>query len=182
MTVAGQSRRVLSLAVFWLATTGSTMAFVGCYGHNCDGGQTFFGANPGEGRLLDADTWETTPVNGPWLPFPKQQTYFFDLRDLGTDRTPDLVVPYISAQANPLAEGGNYTIGAGNLAEISGADLGRVAVHNGTCADYYIRVVVQASPRAPSQGSSGAASTQDVGAALPQADVGDANQDPRTTP
>lgn len=173
MKLSSSVERVSSLAAFWLAVTGGTLAFVGCYGHNCDGSQTFFGSNPGEGRLLDADTWETTPVNGPWLPFPKQQTYFFDLRDLGTDRTPDLVVPYISAQANPLAEGGNYTIGAGNLAEISGADLGRVAVHNGTCADYYIRVVVQASPRPGSAATTGAAEVGDAG--LPQADVDAAN-------
>lgn len=124
--------------------------FSGCYGHNCSGQIDSFGGNAGEGRLLDENTWETGPVNGPFLPFPRQQVYLLDLQELGTDRTPDKIMPYISAERDPLAEGGNYTLAAGNLVEISNSDRGKLTVRNGTCADYYIRVVVEAAPRASS--------------------------------
>jgi hypothetical protein len=56
----------------------------------------------------------------------------------------------VSAQASPNTEvGGNSTIAAGNLAEISGVVNDQVAIHNGTCADYFLRLTVQAAPRAP---------------------------------
>lgn len=147
---AGTSSRgaIAALAVLWSVVTAATFAASGCYGHNCDGVATNFGQRPGEGQLVDEDTWQSGPIDGPWLPFPKRQTYFFDLNALGVDRVPAFVIPYVSAQSDPLHEGGNQTIAGGNLAEISGVDKGRVTVHNGTCADYFLRVVVAAPPRA----------------------------------
>lgn len=141
-------RTTIFLVALWALVTATTFAASGCYGHNCVGDWANYGQNPGEGQLVDDNTWQSGPVDGLWLPFPKQQTYYFDLHELGVDRLPTLVIPYVSAQANPLQEGGNYTIAGGNLAEISGADRGRVTIHNGTCADYFLRVLVQAPQRA----------------------------------
>jgi hypothetical protein len=135
------------LSALWLVTSGVVAAIGGCYTQSsCSGDSVNYGRGANEGRLLDANTWESSPVNGPWLPFPHQRFYAFDLHELG-DRTPDLILPYVSAQADPTHEsGGNATLGSGNLTEISGADTGRVTIHNGTCADYYLRLVVVASP------------------------------------
>lgn len=149
MSAASSSRSTIAaLAVLWSVVTAATFAASGCYGHNCDGASANFGQRPGEGQLLDADTWQTGPFDGPWLPFPKRQTYFFDLNALGADRVPALIVPYVSAQSDPLHESGNFTLAGGNLAEISGVDKGRMTVHNGTCADYFLHVSVMAPPRA----------------------------------
>lgn len=138
---------ILALAVLWSIVTTATLVASGCYGHNCDGTGADFGQRPGEGQLIDENTWQSGPIDGPWLPFPKRQTYFFNLNALGADRVPTLILPYVSAQSDPLREAGNLAVAAGNLAEISGVDKGRVTVHNGTCADYFLRLVVMAPPR-----------------------------------
>jgi len=65
------------------------------------------------------------------------------------NRVPELIVPYVSASQNPLAAIDNFTVGAGNIAEISGATNGAVSVKNDTCADYYLRLVVLTGPAAP---------------------------------
>jgi hypothetical protein len=70
------------------------------------------------------------------------------MRDLG-DRTPYLVDTFISAEPNPHAANGNWTLGSGNLSEQSGVGPGTIAVKNNTCADYFIRIVAHASPRPP---------------------------------
>lgn len=145
---AGPSARKRTFAVvaLWTGVMIAVSFASGCYGHNCEGDFQIFGVNPGEGHMLSADVWESGPMDGVWLPFPKQRAWFFSLPDLG-DRNPQIVIPYVSAEEDPNhSPGGNFTIAAGNLAEISGIDKGRVVVHNGTCADYYIRVVVQAAP------------------------------------
>ena len=147
--MASPSRVVASVAL-WTVVMGAVSFAAGCYGHICDGDVQVFGRNPGEGRLFTADKWESGAIDGAWLPFPKQRAWIFDLHELG-GRTPVVVTPYVSAQADPDHEaGGNFTIAAGNLAEISATNPDQVVVHNGTCADYFLRVVVEAAPRAPS--------------------------------
>ena len=122
---------------------------VGCFGHTCDGDALSWGRNPGEGRLINADTWESSPVNGEWLAFPHRRLWNFELRDLGLDRTPDVTVVYVSAERDPLHANTNFVLAAGNIAEQSGADKGRITIANGTCGDYYLRLVVTATPRPP---------------------------------
>jgi hypothetical protein len=141
------SRRVVAIVTLWVVVMVAVGFASGCYGHNCDGDIQVFGRNAGEGRLLSADLWESSPVDGVWLDFPKQRLWIFDLHDLG-DRVPQVIIPYVSAQADPSHEGGNFTIAAGNLAEISGVGNNQVVIHNGTCADYFLRLTVQAAPRA----------------------------------
>ncbi len=141
-------RRTLALVALWGIVMGAVSFGAGCYGHNCDGDQLVWGRNPGEGRLINADTWESGPIDGVWLAFPHQRVWVFDLHDLG-DRTPDFPLPYVSAEEDPLHRNSNFTVGAGNIVEMSGADKGRITLKNGTCADYYVRLVVQVTPRPP---------------------------------
>ena len=161
-------RRILAIVALWTTVMGAVGVASGCYGHNCDGDAQVFGRTPGEGRLLDADSWESNPIDGDWIPFTKQRVWYFEMRDLG-DRTPALILPYISAEQNPVRDNGNWTLGAGNLAEQSGAGPGRIAIKNNTCADYYVRVVAVASPRPPTV-SVPAASASD--ASTPDAEAG----------
>ena len=142
------SRRVIAIVTLWVVVMVAVAFASGCYGRNCDGSVAVYGHDPGEGRLLSADLWESSPVDGIWLDFPKQRAWIFDLHDLG-DRVPQVITPYVSAQADPVHEGGNFTIAAGNLAEISGVQNNQVVIHNGTCADYFLRLTVEAAPRAP---------------------------------
>jgi hypothetical protein len=141
-------KRVMAIVALWAIVMGAVSFASGCYGHTCDGDVLVFGRNPGEGRLFSADKWESGAIDGVWLDFPKQRAWIFDLHELG-GRTPSIVTPYVSAQADPSHESGNFTIAAGNLAEISGIAPDQVVIHNGTCADYFLRVVVEAPPRAP---------------------------------
>lgn len=156
------TKRVLAVVVLWAVVMGATSFASGCYGHNCDGSVEFYGRNVGEGRLLSADLWESSPVDGVWLDFPRQRVWIFDLNTLGTDRIPQLIVPYVSAQADPLHENGNFTIAAGNLAEQSSVVNGQVVIKNGTCADYYLRLVVQVAPR-PTPGTTPPLPSSDAG-------------------
>jgi hypothetical protein len=137
----------MAVVVLWTIVMVAVAFASGCYGHTCDGEVTVFGRNPGEGRLSSTDTWESGAIDGLWLDFPKQRAWIFDLHELG-GRTPVTVIPYVSAQADPVHEFGNFTIAAGNLAEISGVAPDQVVIHNGTCADYFLRLVVEAPPRA----------------------------------
>lgn len=144
------TRRPVAAVALWAIVMGATAFGSGCYGHNCEGDVQTFGRNEGEGRLLSADTWESSAYDGAWLAFPRQRVWIFDLTKLGNDRAPVEVIPYVSAQANPIAEQGNLTIAAGNLAEQSGIGNGQVVIKNGTCADYFLRLYVAAAPRPPS--------------------------------
>jgi hypothetical protein len=137
-------RGPLLLAGLWAAVTGGLALVAGCYGHNCDGDTVFFGRGANEGHLLDANTWESNAMEAPWLPFPHQRLYDIDLAMLG-DRTPAIVIPYVSANQNP----DNFTVGSGNLTEILAATHAHVSIKNDTCADYYLRVVVVAPPAPP---------------------------------
>jgi len=138
-------RRVIAVVVLWTTVMAAVCVLAGCYGHNCEGDTLVFGRNTGEGRLVDADTWESSAIDGTWIPFTKQRIWIFQMRQLG-DRTPTVIIPYVSAEANPNRDG-NWTIGSGNIVEQSQVGPGQLVLKNNTCADYYIRVVVQAQPR-----------------------------------
>ena len=163
-------RRVLGLVALWGIVMGG-LGSASCYGHTCDGDTQTYGTIPGEGQLVNADTWQSTPVDGDWIPFTRQRVWVFEMRDLGA-RLPVLITPYISAERNPVNDNGNWTIGSGNLAEQSGAGLGRIVVKNNTCADYYIRLVVTAQPRPP-QAPVLDAGSDPAEASTPDPDAGD---------
>ncbi|MDB4944496.1 MAG: hypothetical protein JWP97_4030 [Labilithrix sp.] len=172
--MASARRRVYALGALWLAVTGGASAITACYAHNCDGDADTYGDAPGEGHMIDENTWESSPPDGDAIPFTKQRVWYFQIPEFG-DRIPYEVTPYISAEQNPIRENGNFTIGSGNLAEQSGLGAGRITIKNNTCADYYIRVVAHAPPRPPVAPVNGDAGAQD--AAVPPAQPADAAAD-----
>ncbi|HSO33964.1 MAG TPA: hypothetical protein VLT33_15630, partial [Labilithrix sp.] len=104
-------RRVVVLVTLWGVMVGAAAVGAGCYGHTCDGDVQVYGRNPGEGQLVNADTWESSPIDSDWIPFTRQRIWIFQMRELG-DRTPYNTVITISAEKNPVAMGGNWTTGS----------------------------------------------------------------------
>jgi len=143
--VGGSRARVGALVALWGAVVCAFASMSGCYGRNCEGDVQDWGNNPGEGSLVDENTWQSTPIDGKWLHYPMQRAWIFAARDLG-DRTPYEISVMVSAQEDPVHEG-SAAPAAGNLAEISGIVGGQFVVKNGTCAEYFVRVVARASPR-----------------------------------
>lgn len=146
-------RRAIVLAAVWASVTAAIAIVPGCYGRNCDGSTENFGDKPGEGRMIDEDTWESAPIDGKWLFYPGARIYFFNVPALG-DRKPYDIRAYLSPVEDPNVfhperPPNNFTLGGGNLTELSGVDRNRFVVRNGTCADYWMRVVVNLEPRPP---------------------------------
>jgi hypothetical protein len=142
------SRRVLAFGAIWAAISGGALLAPGCYPDNCVGGVEVFGADAGQGMMIDENTWASGPIDGDWLWFPRQHLFFFEIASLG-GRTPQVVTPYISAVPSPNKTPGDFVVGAGNIALISGVAPNHVAVKNDTCSDYYLRLVVQAPQQPP---------------------------------
>ena len=141
-------RRVLALGALWVSISAGALAAPGCYGRNCEGGLEFYGAETEQGRMVDENTWESGPMDGAWLPYPRQRAYIFDIRALG-GRTPYSVEPYISASPEPMKNGGNATVGSGNLALLANVSPNRVDIRNDSCSDFYLRLVVHVRPQEP---------------------------------
>jgi hypothetical protein len=147
------SRRALVLAAVWATVTGAILVVPGCYGRSCESSVGRYGTEVGQGRMIDEDTWESSPQDGAWLPFPGAQLYFFEIPALG-DRRPQVILPYISPIEDPNVfvagrPASNFTLAGGNSAELSGVGPNRFSIRNGTCADYFLRVVVSLEPRPP---------------------------------
>lgn len=141
-------RRVVALGALWAVATGAIVAIQGCYGRVCEGSVAFFGGAPGEGRMIDENTWESVPIDGQWLHFPGARIYAFDIPQLG-GRAPGVILPYLSPSPEPLKTGQSFTLGSGNIAELYNVRGDHVEVRNGTCAEYYLRLVVEADPFPP---------------------------------
>ena len=128
------------------------------------GSEDSFG-NKGQGELVGPGIWETTPQYGKWLPFPAQRKwYLFPQQLAGTDFARVLV--YISAaeEPNPTEQ---YTLASGDSALIRQFPDGRnhgVEVKNNTCADFFVRVVIEGYPQAGAAdaGADGDASASDA--------------------
>jgi hypothetical protein len=116
----------------------------GCFTQSCD--PSAVNRTREQGRLIDADTWESTPFEAPWLEYTGNRTINFNTELLG-NRLPSEVIVYISAEEQPLSSG-SFTIAGGNVADIFGVRPGGLSVRNNTCAAYFMRVVVRA-PRLP---------------------------------
>jgi len=174
-------RRVASFGALWAVVTGAVLLAPGCYGRNCEGSVEVFGADAGQGIMLDEDTWASSKLDERWLAFPSQRYYIFDIRALG-GRTPEVVIPYLSGSPEPTKNGGNFTIGAGNLAELFSVSPNRVDVKNDTCSDYYLRLVVQMPPLPPAtpelDGGADDAGIADASDDDAAADAGDAEAGP----
>jgi hypothetical protein len=141
----------------------------GCYGRACDGDDLGWGPSSAdiaavamdagtdaeltrthEGHLTNPDTWESNDINADWVPYLHEQKLHVEYPQLGA-RQPDQITAYISADQNPnkLVNGApesNFTVAGGNVAKFVGVYPGTATILNDTCADFYVRVVVHASP------------------------------------
>lgn len=141
-------RRIGVLAALWAAVALAVLLVPGCYGNNCEGSFEVFGDDPGEGKMLDEDTWISGDQDGVWLWFPRQRYYVFDLRALG-GRMPTKPLAYISGTREPSKFGGNMTLAGGNLAQFYAMRPNGIDVKNESCSDYYLHLVVEATPFPP---------------------------------
>ncbi len=148
-----------------LATAAVTPA---CLTRACDPSQELYGLKEGEGRLLDEDTWESSPLDGKWLPYPHQRTWVLFYGAYMKGRTPSSVEVFLSADERPNQAGSNFTQGGGDVVKMYNVTSDSMGLVNGTCADYFVRVVVKA-PRFPAEAGAGAI---DAGAAASPADGG----------
>lgn len=161
----------LRIAVFvalWAVVSAVALLTPGCYGRNCEGGYSFFGVDAGDGNMVSEDLWESSPIDGEWLWFPRQHVIIFDLRALG-GRTPFLPEAFLSGNPRPNKNGASSVQGAGNLAEFFNVGPNHIEVKNDSCSDYYLRVALVLPPLAP------ALPTDD--AATPDAATSDASTD-----
>ena len=155
----------------------------GCQGRECESdGYKDYGYGPGEGHLVDQNTWESTPNNATWLPFGPY--HLWGIHPVGLEgRDLVLIQVYYSADPDPNDPGNNFTTGSGNGATMSvSPDSRTVFVSNGTCAPTYLRVVIVADPLPPTVpsddgGVSGVIGIDDAGdaGAIDLLDAGDAS-------
>ena len=92
--------------------------------------------------------YETSAAGGEYLHFPAGRR--FDLMH-GLGRTPEKFTSYVSFQRVPGSEDdsgeentGNFAEAAGNMVVYECLDEERVRVRNDTCAEFYLRVVLEA--------------------------------------
>ena len=121
-----------------------------CFTRACDGDSVDFGKNPGEGMLIDQDTWQSSPIDGKWIPYPHKRYYHFDVGPSLGLRTPQDIRVYIAAVEQQNTDGANFAEAAGSLAEYSYIYPGTVSIYNNTCADYYMHVQIKVAPYADS--------------------------------
>lgn len=111
----------------------------------CDGSPPTSDAGACAARLVDDYTWMSHPLSG-GLDYGAQRDWRLSLKD-GAGReikgTVYEVIPYIASSLN--GEATQWVVAPGNLAEITTSGH-TVTVHNDTCAEYFLRVVVRAAP------------------------------------
>jgi hypothetical protein len=95
----------------------------------------------------DTTRYETNPIDGRYLDFPAGRVY-----DLAHDlnQTPSVVLSYLSFSAEPTSGHGDFAESAGNQVVVERVDDEVVRVRNDTCADMYLRVVLEADAPAAS--------------------------------
>ena len=145
------NRTALVFGLFWAAVTAAVALVPGCYGRTCEASGETYGTEPGEGRMIDADTWESSQIDGKWLFYPGARVWGFEVLAWG-DRRPVEIDAYVSASEAPHSPDtafGQSAKAGGNLAELSGIGQNRLVIRNGTCAQYWLRVVVHLEPRPP---------------------------------
>lgn len=170
--------RLVAMPVAGAIALAASVALNGaCYTRACDGSGSEWGKESGQGNLIDEDTWESTSFGGDWVPFPHQArvAFFPPLR-----RTPTEIIVYISAEKKQ-GGGTNFTLAGGDVAKISDVSETAFAVSNGTCADFFVRVVARAAPvpAAPETdaGDAGDGGDADAGTSDAGSDAADAGSD-----
>lgn len=164
------------LGALWLSVSIAALLMPGCYGRNCEPSVEQYDTATGTGFMLDANKWVSSPINGDWLPFPRQRSWVFDIPELG-GRTPEVFTAYISAVKNPSLSG-DLTTASGNLAKFIGPRPNGINVFNDSCSDYYLRLVLEVPALPPQVGPSDGGTdvvTPDAGSTVDasESDAGD---------
>lgn len=161
-------RSVLGLGSACLAGVGiavavaASSATTGCTTHQCD--TDFVNIDQSTGAFVGdvhqitptVAIWESSPLDGTWIDFPGQRTYFFSLPAnfqpiqilstmIATDATPDDVD----------AGGGTYAFAAGQLAQFGNFVNGGFLITNDSCAEYFLYVSVLGTVPAPAPDDAG---------------------------
>lgn len=121
-----------------------------CTTHQCDSDfvniDQATDASVGELEMLDdagLALWESSPVDGTWIDYPGQRTYFFSLPPFFTPLQPPVALVSTNPAPNePGDGGGNYTLAAGQLAVFGPFVNGGFLVSNQSCAEYYLYISV----------------------------------------
>ena len=147
-------------AVGWAAMTlafATTVvpAATGCTTRTCDSSSGTWKT----GDWIDENTWETSNVNGAWMPYRGNETITIfvngpDGRDAGSGPPPYSVESYIGfvedggdhPNSDDTDAGNNFTPGAGAEVEYLDWSHDRVVVLNNTCATYVARFVIHFPP------------------------------------
>lgn len=118
-----------------------------------DGGNAACG-----GRVIDDTHWESSPLEGKWLAYPKNGIIRLDPRDRTGRKVKGAFVrtqAWISACDTPSSAGCNFALAAGNNAEWHWLDADRtVEIHNNTCESFYFRAVIETDGIESTDGSS----------------------------
>lgn len=137
------------LAIGLVLLSVSMGGLLGCNTHACDESyRTFEG-----GRLIDDDTWETSGLSETWIAYPGQGTWTLTLPASfrGRDIIDQQVYVAVAESPNAVAEHpDSWALASGNLAEWRGYHDNKLILFNGTCGEYYARVVVRVAPSVPS--------------------------------
>ena len=107
------------------------------------------------GNRIGLTRWESSPLKGKWLFFPRNSGLNFDPRDPDGGRIVGEItstVAWISVCENPVATGCNYVVASGNNAEFTVTSSGTFWIKNNTCADFWIRVVMESDGVGPDTG------------------------------
>jgi hypothetical protein len=129
--------RCISIAAACATVGASTTA--ACTTHQCDTGPNITVPTDMSSIHVDGDqvVWESAPLAGPWGDFLGQRIYVFPFP---MPFQPTDVVPTVSIDRDPAE---NFTVAAGQLAELSHLTTDGVTVLNATCQEYFLRVVVR---------------------------------------
>lgn len=107
-----------------------------------------WGDGPNQGNLIDENHWESTANDAIWLSFVGQRTWHFLPGPFQNRRIANVTV-WFSPDEQPSLPGNQYSLASGNAAVVDTTiDNGRTAidVHNDTCADFFVRVLIEAYP------------------------------------
>jgi hypothetical protein len=152
-------------------TAGAMGLLAGCFGNECDQSELSTKANGG--HLIDPNMWESSSEGENWIEYNGQRVINFNTDLLGK-RVPSNFSVFISADP----KGDKFTPAGGNVVNIFNVRPGNVSLQNNTCAQYYVRLVVQAAPIVALDGGSDGNTPLDTDAgrdATARDDAGDAS-------
>jgi hypothetical protein len=146
-------RKIVTVGCAALSIAGAVAALAptpACTTHQCDP-PTPLNVPEDVGRTagqVDPNTWESSPLDAPWLNCPGMMTYALHMPQFA-GREVLLITPYLAVGGDPVSSNGVFVPAAGNATEfVLQTDAGVpfdppiINVLNDSCAQYWLRVVV----------------------------------------